>query len=156
MNSSSSNQILEADFELGFTYTRSPGIIIGKFLAALKQKKLYGIRGSDGSVLFPPTEYDPRTAASLNDFVPVSAEGEIVSWTWIETPREHHQVKGPFAFALIKLDGADTPFLHRLFCDDASSISAGMKVKVDWNDDRCGAITDIRGFVPLTATVGNF
>ena len=65
------NSLLEADFELGFTYTRSPGIIIGKFLAALKQKKIFGIRANDGSVLFPPTEYDTRSAESLNDFVPL-------------------------------------------------------------------------------------
>ena len=33
------NEILEADFELGFTYTRTPGAIMGKFLAALKQQQ---------------------------------------------------------------------------------------------------------------------
>ena len=86
------NSLLEADFELGFTYTRSPGIIIGKFLAALKQQQIYGIRANDGSVLFPPTEYDPRTAESLDDFVPLSDRGRLLYWTWIDQPRDHHQI----------------------------------------------------------------
>ena len=145
---STENEILEADFGLGFTYTRSPGVIIGKFLAALKQKRLYGIRRTNGDVLFPPTEYDPLTSADLDEFVAVEPNGEVVSWTWLEQAREHHEVDGPFAFALIKLDGADTPFLHRLFCDDPASIKAGMKVTIQWEDETCGAITDIRGFVP--------
>ena len=146
--SSAKNEILEADFGLGFTYTRSPGLIMGKFLAALKQRRLYGIRRTNGEILFPPTEYDPISAAELDEFVAVEPSGEVVSWTWLDQPREHHQVDGAFAFALIKLDGADTPFLHRLFCDDPASIKAGMKVTVQWQAETCGSINDIRGFVP--------
>lgn len=145
---STENEILEADFGLGFTYTRSTGVIIGKFLAALKQKRLYGIRRTNGDILFPPTEYDPLTSADLDEFVAVEPHGEVISWTWLEQPREHHEVDSAFAFALIKLDGADTPFLHRLFCDDPANIKAGMKVTIQWQDETCGAITDIRGFVP--------
>ena len=147
--SSPDNQILEADFDLGFTYTRSPGLIIGKFLAALQQKRLYGIRRSNGEILFPPTEYDPISAASLDQFVAVEGTGTVVSWSWVSQPRAHHDVEAPFAFALIQLDGADTPFLHRLFCDSAEQISAGMRVSIQWAKETRGAITDIHGFVPL-------
>lgn len=145
----SQNEILEADFELGFTYSRSPGVIIGKFLAALKQRQLYGIRGGDGKVLFPPTEYDPRTSEALDDFVPVKETGTVLYWTWIESPRDHHNIDQPFAFAMVQLDGADTPFLHRLFADNAASLSSGMQVKVLWADETVGAITDIHGFVAV-------
>ena len=148
MSNIGDNEVLEAEFEVGYTYTRSPGVIIGKFLAALKQQQIYGIRGSDGRVLFPPTEYDPISSESLDDFVPLESTGEVVSWTWIAEPRAHHGIDHPFAFALIKLDGADVPFLHRLFCSSESQIAAGLKVKVDWSAERVGMITDIRGFVP--------
>tara|TARA_B100000767_G_C19733781_1_gene522932 strand:+ start:389 stop:850 length:462 start_codon:yes stop_codon:yes gene_type:complete len=139
--------LLEADFELGFTYTRSPGVIIGKFLAALQQQQIYGIRANDGTVLFPPTEYDPRTAESLHDFVPLTDLGRLLYWTWIDQPRDHHQISQPFAFAMIQLDGADVPFLHRMFADSAEHLSVGMAVKVQWAEQRRGAITDIHGFV---------
>src|SRR5574340_842939 len=98
--------ILSAEFELAFTYTRTPGPIIGKFLAALRERQLYGIRGSDGRVLFPPTEYDPTSGADLHDFARVAEEGSVVAWTWISQPRPHHLVQEPFAWALVKLDGA--------------------------------------------------
>lgn len=144
------NQILEADFQLGFTYTRSPGNIMGKFLAALKQRQLYGIRAGDGKVLFPPTEYDPRNSDALDDFVPVKDTGKLLYWTWIEKPRDHHMIEHPFAFGMVQLDGADTPFLHRIFADSADALSAGMPVQVQWEENRVGAITDIRGFVANT------
>ena len=128
-------------------HTARPGIIIGKFLAALKQQKIYGIRANDGSVLFPPTEYDPRTAESLDDFVPLSDQGRLLYWTWIDQPRDHHQMSQPFAFAMIQLDGAAVPFLHRMLADSAEDLSSGMAVKVKWAEERRGAITDIYGFV---------
>ena len=143
------NEILEADFELGFTYTRTPGEIMGKFLAALKQQQLYGIRAGDGKVLFPPTEYGPRNSDALSDFVPVKSTGKLLYWTWVEQPRDHHIIDKPFAFGMVQLDGADTPFLHRVFADSADSLSAGMAVQVQWAKERVGAINDIHGFIAV-------
>ena len=142
-------QILEADFELGFTYTRSTGPIIGKFFAALKQQQLYGIKANDGMVIFPPLEYDPRNSDSLDDFARVQDVGSVEAWTWIAQPREQHGMDKPFAFALVKLDGADTSFVHRLLCNSEADIEAGLRVKVQWAEERVGAITDIAGFTPL-------
>ena len=100
--------------------------------------------------MFPPTEYDPRTAESLDDFVPLSDRGRLLYWTWIDQPRDHHQMSQPFAFAMIQLDGADVPFLHRMLADSAKDLSSGMTVKVQWAEERRGAITDIHGFVAAT------
>lgn len=144
-----SDEILNAEFELGFTYTRTTGPIIGRFLAALQQRRLYGIRGSDGRVLFPPTEYDPLTGADLHDYAPVGDEGTVVAWTWVSTPRPHHLSRTPFAWALIQLDGADTPFLHMVVADSDADIHPGLRVSVRWADERRGAITDIACFEPV-------
>ncbi len=143
------NELLEADFGLGFTYTRSPGPIIGKFLAALQHRELWGIRGSQGDVLFPPTEYDPRDAAALGEFVRLGERGRLLSWTWIAAPRDHHLPEQPFAFGMIQIDGADVPFLHHVLCDDPAQLKAGMALQVQWADETVGAITDIAGFVPV-------
>lgn len=143
----SDTEILEADFELGYTYTRTLGETIGKFLAALKEKQLYGIRAADGKVIFPPTEYDPRDSSTLHEFVPIDETGTVAAWTWIDNTRPHHNVDKPFAFALIKLNGADTPFLHRLYADDPATIRAGMAVSVQWREKTTGSINDIDGFI---------
>jgi uncharacterized OB-fold protein len=144
-----SDAILSAEFELGFTYTRTPGPIIGKFLAALKQQRLYGIRGRDGRVLFPPTEYDPLTGEDLRDYAPVGEAGTVVAWTWVSIPRSHHLLREPFAWALIKLDGADTPFLHMVVSESGTDLHPGTRVRVRWAEERRGAITDIAWFEPL-------
>ena len=71
----SDKEILKADFELGFTYTRSTGPVIGHFLTELQKCKIYGIKGSDGKVIVPPAEYDPVTGETLKEFIEVSDSG---------------------------------------------------------------------------------
>ena len=78
---------LSQEFELGFTYTRSTGPVVGRFLTGLRDSRVLGIRGSDGRVLVPPPEYDPVTAAALSDWVEVGQEGTVVSWCWVSEPR---------------------------------------------------------------------
>ncbi|TVT34197.1 DNA-binding protein, partial [Amycolatopsis rhizosphaerae] len=74
---------LSAPLEVGFDYTRSLGPVFGRFVNGLRERRIEGVRGSDGRVHVPPVEYDPVTAAPLTDFVPVSAEGTVVSWSWM-------------------------------------------------------------------------
>lgn len=140
---------LKADFELGYTYTRSPGPLIGRFLAALKQQRLFGRRLADGTVLFPPTEYDPRNSEASGDWVEVEPLGTLCHWTWVAQPRSHHPRQQPFAFGLVRLDGADTPFLHVIDADSPARLQRGQRLRLVWSDNRRGAITDIAGFVPL-------
>ncbi len=66
---------------------------------------------TDGCIV-PPAEYDPVTYEQLTEIVPVASVGTVVSWTWQPEPLEGQPLDRPFAWALIKLDGADTPLLH--------------------------------------------
>ena len=69
-------EILSARFKLEFDYTRSVGPVVGRFLMGLLKRRIEGIRMSDGRVLVPPTEYDPLTSESLEEFVEVG-EGPL-------------------------------------------------------------------------------
>ena len=82
----SDKEILKADFELGFTYTRSTGPVIGHFLTELQKCKIYGIKGSDGKVIVPPAEYDPVTGETLKEFIEVSDIGKVKTWVWVNQP----------------------------------------------------------------------
>ena len=139
-------EILNQAFELGFTYTRSTGPVVGRFLTELKKRNIVGIKASDGRVVVPPMEYDPDTAEELSEFVDVGQEGEIVSFAWVKHPREAHPMDKPFAWAMIKLDGADVPMVHCVAADNESDISTGARVKAAWADETRGFITDIRCF----------
>ena len=142
------SELLRQQFELGYTYTRSTGPVVGTFLTGLRDLSILGTRGSDGKVYVPPMEFDPVTAEALDDFVEVSDCGEVETWCWVSEPRASHLFDHPFAWALIKLDGADVPMLHAVDAGSIDNMSTGMRVKVRWAAEPRGFITDIACFVP--------
>ena len=137
-------EILNQAFELGYTYTRSTGPVVGRFLTELKKRNIVGIKASDGRVVVPPMEYDPDTAAELSEFVQVGQQGEIVSFAWVKEPRAAHPMQVPFAWAMIKLDGADVPMIHCVAAAAESDIATRARVRAVWADETIGFITDIR------------
>ncbi|WP_273734381.1 Zn-ribbon domain-containing OB-fold protein [Mycolicibacterium septicum] len=138
---------LSAPLKLSFDYTRSVGPLLSQFFTALRDRRIVGVRGSDGRVHVPPAEYDPVTYAALTEVVPVSAVGTVQSWTWQSTPLEGQPLDRPFAWALIKLDGADTALLHAVDAPEGT-LKSGDRVHAHWIDEPVGAITDIAYFVP--------
>lgn len=138
---------LSAPLKLSFDYTRSVGPLLSQFFTALRDRRIVGVRGSDGRVHVPPAEYDPITYAALTEVVPVSAVGTVQSWTWQSTPLEGQPLDRPFAWALIKLDGADTALLHAVDAAEGT-LKSGDRVHAHWIDEPVGAITDIAYFVP--------
>ena len=137
---------LSAPLKLAFDYTRSVGPLLGQFFTALRERRIVGVRGSDGRVLVPPAEYDPVTYEALTEVVPVASVGTVVSWTWQSHPLEGQPLDRPFAWALIRLDGADTPMLHAVEAEGPDAISTGARVHAHWVDEPAGAITDIAYF----------
>ncbi len=135
---------------LEFPYTRTTGPVIGPFLTGLRDGKVLGIRCGD-RVLCPPLEYDPDTSAALAvDLVEVGPGGVVTSWTWVAEPTTKHPFDHPFAFAQIRLDGADTTLLHAIDAGAETAMATGMRVRAQYrtgDDARHGAITDVY-FVP--------
>jgi uncharacterized protein len=137
---------LSAPLKLAFDYTRSVGPLLGQFFTALRERRIVGVRGSDGRVLVPPAEFDPVTCERLSEIVPVDSVGTVLSWTWQPEPLEGQPLDRPFAWALIRLDGADTALLHAVAADGPDDLSTGARVHAHWVDEPVGAITDIAYF----------
>ena len=133
---------LSAPLTLSFDYTRSVGPTLSAFFTALRNRRIVGVRGSDGRVHVPVVEYDPVSYEQLTEIVPVSSVGTVLSWSWQPEPLEGQPLDRPFAWALIKLDGADTALLHAV---DAP-VKTGDRVHAHWVDEPVGAITDIAYF----------
>ncbi|MBF6173082.1 Zn-ribbon domain-containing OB-fold protein [Nocardia blacklockiae] len=140
--------VLAAELRMKFDYTRSVGPTIGRFLTGLRDGRIVGVRGSDGRVFVPPAEYDPVTADALTDFVDVADVGTVQSWSWVRDPLPGQPFDRPFAWALIKLDGADTALLHAVDVDSADAMRTGMRVRARWAAERSGGIHDIACFEP--------
>ena len=139
---------LSAPLNIGFDYTRSLGPVLSRFMTALAGRRILGIRGSDGRVHVPPVEYDPVTHAPLTDLVEVSPVGTVTTWTWVGRPLDGQPLPRPFAWALIRLDGADTPMLHAVDAGTKHAMHTGMRVRVRWAAEPLGHIRDIACFEP--------
>jgi uncharacterized OB-fold protein len=143
-------EVLTSDHILEYPYSRSLGPVIGAFLTGLRDGKLLGVTGSGGRVIVPPTEYDPDTGEDVGELVEVGPEGTVESWSWVPTPRPKHPSTVPFAWVLVKLDGADTSLLHIMEASSPDALHKGMRVRVDYleESERVGHVRDIRRFVP--------
>jgi uncharacterized OB-fold protein len=131
---------------IAFDYTRSLGPVLGRFMAGLRDGRVLGGRTSDGRVHVPPLEFDPITHEPVTELTEVSPVGTIVTWTWVSAPGEGQPLAHPFAWALIKLDGADTALLHAVDAGSSDKIKTGSRVRVRWAPSRTGHINDIACF----------
>ncbi len=146
--------IAEHSLEYPGGYQRSVGPVLGRFMTALREGKILAVKGVDGRKIVPPQEYDPVTSDAIGskaeDFVEVGPAGRVVSWSWVNEPRiGKHPLSVPFAFALIRLDGADTTMLHAVDCGTPEGIATGTRVAPRWRTDRVGKITDIECFTVM-------
>jgi uncharacterized OB-fold protein len=142
---------LSAPLDIGFDYTRSLGPTLGRFMTALAERRIEGVRGSDGRVFVPPAEYDPVTAEPLSEPVEVDQEGTVLTWSWIAEPLAGQPLDHPFAWALVRLDGADTGMLHAVDAGSPEAMRTGMRVRVRWAEQTVGHIRDIACFEPADA-----
>ena len=148
----SETRTLKAPVRVSFDYTRSTGPVLGRFLTGLRDGSVVGGRLADGRVAIPPPEFDPSSHRAVEEFVEVSTAGTVVTWTWVPEPVEGQPFDRPFAWALVLLDGADTPLLHALDVQTPDQVHTGMRVQIRWAEDRAGSITDIACFEGAPAT----
>ncbi|MEV0261726.1 OB-fold domain-containing protein [Streptomyces sp. NPDC050617] len=141
-------EALSAPLTVEFPFTRSLGPVQSAFLTGLRERVPLGVRTGDGRVLVPPVEYDPATAEELRELVEVAPTGTVTTWAWNPAPRPDQPLPTPFAWVLVRLDGADTALLHALDAPGPEAVRTGMRVRIRWAAERAGAITDIACFEP--------
>jgi uncharacterized OB-fold protein len=141
-------EVLKAPLVVEFPFTRSLGPVQSAFLTGLREQVVLGVRTTDGRTLVPPVEYDPVTADEIRDLVQVAPTGTVTTWAWNHAPRRGQPLDTPFAWVLVRLDGADTAMLHALDAPGPDAVHTGMRVRIRWAADRTGAITDIACFEP--------
>ncbi|MET8681023.1 OB-fold domain-containing protein [Streptomyces sp. NPDC004647] len=140
--------VLSAPLVIEFPFTRSLGPVQSAFLTGLREETVLGVRASDGRVLVPPVEYDPVTACEVRELVEVGSAGTVTTWAWNPAPRRGQPLQHPFAWVLVRLDGAGTGLLHALDAAGPGAVRTGMRVRIRWAGERTGAITDIACFEP--------
>lgn len=147
--------VLSAPLVVEFPFTRSLGPVQSAFLTGLRERTVLGVRTEDGTVLVPPVEYDPVTANEIRDLVEVAPTGTVTTWAWNPDPRRDQPLDTPFAWVLVRLDGAGTALLHALDAPGPDAVRTGMRVRIRWAGTRTGAITDIACFEPYEGDPGS-
>lgn len=137
------------DLASEFPYKHSTGEVIGRFLAGLKeQKRIWGQRTAQQGVVVPPMGYSEVDARPSDEWVAVSDTGEVTAVAVVHEPIAGlHPFTSPFAFVLVRLDGADTALPH-VVQNDLERLRVGTRVQAVWaaDDERKGSILDIRCF----------
>ena len=141
-------EILSAPLIIEFPFKRATGPVLAPFLTGLREKVLVGSGAADGRVTVPPAEFDPVSGEDLTEIVEVGPQGVITTWAWVTEPHAKHPLDDPFAWVLVKLDGADTPMLGALVAPGIDAVATGARVEPVWAEEREGHIDDIGNRLP--------
>jgi uncharacterized OB-fold protein len=140
---------MDARQTMEFPYKHSTGPIVGRFLAGLKeQKKIWGQRVAGQGVVVPPTGYSETDGSEGGEWVEVKDSGVVTAVAVVRNPIARlHPATAPFAFVLVRLDGADTAMAH-VVKDGFDRVRVGTRVQAVWapDDQRTGSIRDIDCF----------
>jgi uncharacterized OB-fold protein len=137
---------VQGELPVAFRYT--PGVGNTAFLEALRDRGvLLGSRCDHcGITVVPARIFCERCFAELTPDVECGPAGTVVSWTVARIDVDGRPLDPPETFALIRLDGADSAFLHRLLGVDQPTTD--MRVRARIRDERTGSILDVEGFEP--------
>ncbi len=133
--------------QLKVPYTWSVGEVGSRFLVSLRdEKKILGNKCSTcNTVYVPPRKNCAKCFKGIEEWVDLSDEGTVRAYTIVRFDSPIQPAKAPFAYALIKLDGADVAFLH-IIKKDLKKLKNGVRVKAQFKEDRSGHILDIDSF----------
>jgi len=127
-----------------------------KFYEGLREKKILGnVCPECGKRWVPPKSFCPVCNTDIKDWIEVSQQGRIESWTLARREFYGQPVRPPFLAALIQLDGTDCRFLHLVHKpgldlerakDVSGAVSKGQRVQAVWKEKRQGHLLDINHF----------
>lgn len=141
-------EILTSDQVLQVPFRYSAGEVASRFLIALRDEEaIYGIRCPGcNKVYVPPRAICASCFRENTDWVKLSGEGKIESFTEIHYSETTHPLEAPFVMGIVKLDGADTGMLHLLKGASPADLKIGRRVKAVFADQRIGHIMDLSHF----------
>src|SRR5262245_43306034 len=149
MSTGTAVEPMHAEQSMEFPYKHSTGETVGRLLAGLTaQKTIWGQRVAGLGVVVPPVGYSEIDASPAGEWVAVKDVGTVTAVAVVHKPLPRlHPFEEPFAYILVKLDGADTAFAH-VVKDQPERVKIGARVQAVWaaDDERKGHVRDIACF----------
>lgn len=137
--------------ELQVDYTFEPGLARSDFYRALGHRRITGGRcPSCGAVYVPPRAGCPVCGTVGLDVVELSDRGAVTGFAVVHLPVPGMALELPYAWAWIRLDGADVPFPHLLGDVATQDVHVGQRVEAVWEPEeaRPASWEAIRHFRP--------
>ncbi len=155
------NQNVKPGFEESFVvngkmalpYSYFAGRVGSTFITTIRdQKKIMGVKCPKcNRVYIPPRQVCEKDLEDIRDnWVDLKNTGEVTNFTIVRYDDKHLPRKAPFVMAMIKLDGADTPFAHIIEEVKFDDVKVGMKVEAVFAEETTNTILDIDHFKPYT------
>jgi uncharacterized OB-fold protein len=134
-------------------YAWDEGVAIGRYLAALKEGRIIGVRCHRcNRTVVPPRTVCEWCFHPMDEWVDLQDRGVVNTFSITYVRWDMVRVEKPLIPAVIEIAGASKGMgiLHMLGDVDPKEVIIGMPVKAVWKPaaQRCGAITDIRYFRP--------
>jgi uncharacterized OB-fold protein len=129
---------------VGFRYT--PGVGNTAFLLGLRDRgvMLASRCAACSFTYLPARSFCERCMAELTPDTECGPGGDLVSWTTGHVGIDGDPLEEPVTLGLVKLDGADSVFMHLLI--GAGPWNIGDRVKVVLRETRTASLMDIEGF----------
>lgn len=132
-------------------YNWQAGETASRFLLTLKNERRFVGKKCPkcAKVLVPPRKSCPTCFVETGDWEDVSDQGLVETFTIVRRDTGILPMKPPFAYAVIRLDGADTGLVHLLGEVEPEAVRAGMRVKAVFAEGRTGKLLDVKYFKPV-------
>jgi hypothetical protein len=131
-------------------YTWSVGETGSRFFVTLRdQGRILGTRCPTCRMTFvPPRKACGRCFGAEMTWEEVAPRGRLLTHAIPRTRSDIHPLEPPFAYGIIRLDGADTGLTHLVAEFREGQLRAGLPVEAVFRDRPQGNILDIRYFRP--------
>ena len=142
--------------KLALPYTYFAGRVGSKFITTIRdQKKIMGVRCDKCKKVFiPPRQTCEKCFSDIREnWVDLQNTGVVTNFTIVRYNDKHLPRKAPFILAMVKLDGADTPFVHILDGVEPEKVEIGMRVEAVFAKETTNTILDIDHFAPVKERV---
>lgn len=138
--------IVQGKVDLPFSY--AAGRTASRFFVALRDhQKIMGKRCPQcGRVIVPAQLFCKECFVDTTEWVEVGPQGTLITFTVVYRKEPHHPEETPFAYGIVKLDGADTSMVHLLGEVEPVDIKEGMRLRAVFREKPEGNILDIAYF----------
>ena len=132
-------------------YKHTAGAYVEKFITEIgKNNKIFGVKCPKCKKVFvPPKMVCFKCFEKMEEWVEVGNQGAITGFTVVTHSTPVMPLEPPFAYARIKLDGADTDIVHIIKERDPKKLKIGMRVEAVFKAAPRKRILDIEYFHPI-------